>query len=50
MTGAMSTMGLPLRSTRTDSPDSTMSKYCLAWLDATHKWPGETSREWGRPL
>jgi len=19
-------------------------------LDATHKWPGETSREWGRPL
>ena len=19
-------------------------------IDATHKWPGETSREWGRPL
>ena len=19
-------------------------------LDATHKWPGETSREWGKPL
>jgi 4-hydroxy-3-polyprenylbenzoate decarboxylase len=19
-------------------------------LDATHKWPGETSREWGRPI
>jgi 4-hydroxy-3-polyprenylbenzoate decarboxylase len=19
-------------------------------LDATYKWPGETSREWGRPL
>jgi 4-hydroxy-3-polyprenylbenzoate decarboxylase len=19
-------------------------------IDATHKWPGETSREWGKPL
>ena len=19
-------------------------------LDATHKWPGETQREWGRPI
>ena len=19
-------------------------------LDATHKWPGETQREWGRPM
>lgn len=19
-------------------------------IDATNKWPGETSREWGRPL
>jgi 4-hydroxy-3-polyprenylbenzoate decarboxylase len=19
-------------------------------MDATHKWPGETSREWGRPI
>jgi 4-hydroxy-3-polyprenylbenzoate decarboxylase len=19
-------------------------------LDATNKWPGETSREWGRPI
>ena len=19
-------------------------------LDATHKWPGETTREWGRPI
>jgi 4-hydroxy-3-polyprenylbenzoate decarboxylase len=19
-------------------------------LDATHKWPGETAREWGRPI
>jgi 4-hydroxy-3-polyprenylbenzoate decarboxylase len=19
-------------------------------MDATHKWPGETQREWGRPI
>jgi 4-hydroxy-3-polyprenylbenzoate decarboxylase len=19
-------------------------------IDATHKWPGETAREWGRPI
>jgi 4-hydroxy-3-polyprenylbenzoate decarboxylase len=19
-------------------------------LDATHKWPGETQREWGKPI
>jgi 4-hydroxy-3-polyprenylbenzoate decarboxylase len=19
-------------------------------MDATHKWPGETAREWGRPI
>jgi len=19
-------------------------------MDATHKWPGETDREWGRPI
>ena len=38
------------RSTTSTSPRPVGGLGCKMGIDATNKWPGETSREWGRPI